>query len=129
MPFDVHALMQDAHDPNALRRRQVKNDVRLILKPAQLRREFLGAEPLQGIVRKRLEVLLQTQEIAPRLLQSEIEDRVFVDIYHRDRKRLLLRGYRRPSARSRASTSSMICGTVRSLTPLLKPSSMALFRA
>ncbi len=49
---------------------------------------------------------------------------VFDDIerFYNLTRRLSTRGYRRPFTLSRVSTPSMICGTVRSLTPLSKPS-------
>lgn len=67
MPFGIHALMQDAHDPNPLILGQVEHDVRLIVKPPQFRSEFLCATPLHRMFCKGLKPLVQAQKIAARL--------------------------------------------------------------
>src|SRR5471030_1806647 len=79
MPINVHALVQDAHDPNAFVLWYVKHDVRLIFVPPQTRREFACTATMQRVFRKSVESLLQTRKILPRLVQSEIENRVFMD--------------------------------------------------
>ena len=79
MPCDVHALVQDTHDPNPVVLGYVEYHVGLILKPPQPRREFLGRAPMPRLFRMHLEPLMQAQEIDPRLFQSEMKDRVFVD--------------------------------------------------
>ena len=79
MPCDVHALVQDTHDPNTVVLGYVEYHVGLILKPPQPRREFIGLAPMRRLYRKHLEPLMQAQEIDPRLFQSEMKDRVFVD--------------------------------------------------
>jgi hypothetical protein len=79
MPCDVHALVQDTHDPNTVVLGYVEYHVGLILKLPQSWREFLGRAPLRRLCRKHFEPLLQAHEIDPRLFQPEMKDRVFVD--------------------------------------------------
>ena len=79
MPCDVHALVQHTDDPNPVLLGHVQDHVGLILKPPQSRREFLGLAPMRRLFRKHLEPFVQAKEIDPRLFQSEMKDRVFVD--------------------------------------------------
>ena len=58
MPFDIHALVQDAHNPNALLLGPINYNVRLILKPPQVWREFLRAASLHRMFGKRGEALV-----------------------------------------------------------------------
>jgi hypothetical protein len=62
MPCDVHALVQDTHDPNTVVRGNVKYHGGLIPKPSQSRREFIGLAPMRRLFRKHLEPLVQAQQ-------------------------------------------------------------------
>jgi hypothetical protein len=79
MPFDVHAVVQNSHDPNSAVLGQVKYNVGLIPKLSSSRREFIGRAPLRRLFREHLDPLVQAQEVYPRLFQSEMKDRVFVN--------------------------------------------------
>ena len=54
VPFDIHALVQYAHDPNTFVLGHVKDNVRLMLKPPQSRRELIGLAPKHRVFRKHL---------------------------------------------------------------------------
>lgn len=79
MPRDAHALVQHTHDQNTVVLRDVKDYVGLILNPPQSRCQFIGLPPLRRLLRQHLEPPMQTEEIDPRLFQSKMKDRVFVD--------------------------------------------------
>jgi len=126
--FGIHARMQHTHNQDLLLIRGVENDVGLILVASDLRGELRGAASDPRIVGEYLKAIMQPEQVGTRLFKPEVQDRVFVDSVEIG-DRFFWTDYRRPSALSRASTSSMMSVTDLSLTPLLSPSWMACFSA
>lgn len=79
MPLNIHALMQDTYDQQALFFRDVKDYMGLVFKPLKFRSELRGTAPLGWVIRQSNKALMQTEEIGFCLGQPKIQNRVFVD--------------------------------------------------
>ena len=76
---DIHALMKNTYNPDAKVSGHIKNHVRLENQSPQSWRKLARIAAEHGILCQRAKPLMQAVEIRPRLLQSKIVDREFVD--------------------------------------------------
>ena len=71
--------MQDTHNEHAFVLRHVEHDVRSVLVTPQMRRQLSGTTTKHWLLRKVSEAFVQAMQVALRLRQSEIQDRVLIN--------------------------------------------------
>jgi hypothetical protein len=79
MPLRIHALMQNAHDQNAVGLDDVKNHVRLVVRSPQPCRQLDHAPVDVRRLRELVKPLREAAQIDPRLCEPEFRDRIFIE--------------------------------------------------
>ena len=80
MRRDIHPFMEDAHDVNPFRRREVKNEMPIRRIDPKASIDFIVDSAELRVVRERFEGLIQRTEVLLRLGVAPLLDRVVSDV-------------------------------------------------